>query len=316
MPRMAGSTPTRLVHRCAGRRHFIRAVADQRRQKRGRAEFSMRRSDRANGLRRRRVVEQHVAAAIDLDVDEARRQPARSPADPRMAWPQRPRNARQRLDRVAVDHHCAVLAQRRAVEDAPGGDGVKLFAHRVRVTFCRCGGRSTSAPRARREPQQERVETLDQADGIGVGLIGRSAGRPSLARVRTGRQHPRPGGAQVSGEVGKSHGGGVARREHQNRQGIGDERDRAVTKLGARESLRMQRACLLELERRLARDGKRRAAADRDQRTRPRQRRQRLAPVELCGAREPRRQPLAGRGDILDRRSIARSAAAKRTAKR
>ena len=77
----------------------------------------------------------------------------------------------------------------------------------------------------------------------------------------------------------------------------------SVTKFGARKSLGVQRAGLFQFERRLARDGKRRTAADRDQRRRGRQRRERLAPIELRRLRQASRQPVAGRA-MLCRRSM------------
>ena len=58
-----------------GGAHLGGAVADQRRQQPGRAEAPVRRDDRGDALRRRLVVEQHVAAAIDLHVDKAGREP-------------------------------------------------------------------------------------------------------------------------------------------------------------------------------------------------------------------------------------------------
>ena len=63
-----------------------RVVADQGRQEAGGAEAPMRRADGGDALERRRVVEQHAAAAIDLDIDEARRQqPREIPAGSRLS---------------------------------------------------------------------------------------------------------------------------------------------------------------------------------------------------------------------------------------
>ena len=133
----AGLYANQTFHRMAGRCHFFRAVADESREERRRAKFSMRGSDRTNGIRRRLIVEQAIAAAIDLDIDEARREP----------------NVRRQVDTwdcarefgtwknsgylVAFDHHGAVFAEHDAVEDSPRADGVNFLAHRVRVTFCR-----------------------------------------------------------------------------------------------------------------------------------------------------------------------------------
>jgi hypothetical protein len=53
---------------------FLRSVRDQRRQQAGGAEASMRLRDAPHRRHRRIVVEQDAAAAIDLYVDEARRE--------------------------------------------------------------------------------------------------------------------------------------------------------------------------------------------------------------------------------------------------
>ena len=79
-----------------------------------------------DAFRGRTIVEQHVAAAIDLHVDEARGQPC-----PRRHRAQR--NARRQIaarhqggDIGALDHDGAVAVQRGAVEHDIGGDGVAL----------------------------------------------------------------------------------------------------------------------------------------------------------------------------------------------
>jgi hypothetical protein len=50
-------------------------------------------------------------------------------------------------DAGAVDDDRRVPVDRHAVENARGGDGVNAAPHRVRVTFCKWRGCSTSAPR-------------------------------------------------------------------------------------------------------------------------------------------------------------------------
>ncbi len=59
-------------------------VADQGRQERGGAEPAVRRRDRRNSLHGRLVIEQNVAAAVDLRVDETGREPGagREPCAP------------------------------------------------------------------------------------------------------------------------------------------------------------------------------------------------------------------------------------------
>ena len=133
----AGLYANEAFHRMAGRRQFSRAIADESGQERRRAEFSMRDGDRTNGIRRRFIVEQHIAAAVDLDVDEARR-------EPRIRRQVHTRDCCGKLrarknggDRITLHDHGAILAKRHAVEQSAGGDGVNSLAHRVRVTFFR-----------------------------------------------------------------------------------------------------------------------------------------------------------------------------------
>ena len=48
----------------------------------------------------------------------------------------------------AVDKHTGMLMELCAIEHVIGDDGVQVLrAHLVRVTFCKCGGRSTLLPR-------------------------------------------------------------------------------------------------------------------------------------------------------------------------
>ena len=70
--RCLASPPHRARCACC---HLLVRIGDQRRQERGRAELAVRRNDRRDRFGRRVVVEQHVAAAIDLNVDEARSEP-------------------------------------------------------------------------------------------------------------------------------------------------------------------------------------------------------------------------------------------------
>jgi hypothetical protein len=64
-----------LGHGMQGGAHLRMRSADQRRQQRGGAEPAMGRDHARYGGRRRRIVEEDIASAIDLQVDEARRQP-------------------------------------------------------------------------------------------------------------------------------------------------------------------------------------------------------------------------------------------------
>ena len=67
----------RLAHRRDRCAHDLDVVADQRRQEPGGAEAPMRGADAADRVDRRRVVEQHAAAAVDLGVDETGQQRVR-----------------------------------------------------------------------------------------------------------------------------------------------------------------------------------------------------------------------------------------------
>ena len=133
--------------RC-GRDHLLVRVGDERRQQRGRAEFAMRVQDRRDRLRRRRVVEQNIAAAIHLNVDEARREPgARRQLDDARAA----RTSRRGVSATMSSSSISTAQSRCA--DSPSKTtsaaiARRLVAHRVRVTFCRWRGRSTSTPRA------------------------------------------------------------------------------------------------------------------------------------------------------------------------
>ena len=131
-----GLAAHRLLHGGDRRHGLLRAIGDQRREKAGGAEAAMRGGDRSDRLRGRRIVEQHVAAAIDLQVDEAGRKPGAF----------RQRNARHAdvrpgndfRDPRTVDHDGGAAMQGLAVEDAVRRDGELCGrVHRVRVTFCR-----------------------------------------------------------------------------------------------------------------------------------------------------------------------------------
>ncbi len=122
-----------------------RMIADQGRQHAGRAEAPVRLRDGAEAVDRRAVVEQDVAAAIDLRVDEARHEPAATEIDPgpiaRKLGQGHPAG-----DPPGFDQERAAV-QFPIGEDQPGADksGPR---HNVRVTLARCGGRSGSRPRA------------------------------------------------------------------------------------------------------------------------------------------------------------------------
>ena len=134
-------------HRGDRARSLFRTVRYQRGKKARGAKLAMRRRDRRNRAGARRIIEQDVAAAIDLDIDEAGSEP-----DPvRQCCERDGRESRpgdDLLDQPALDHDRGVAMERRPVEDVVCRDGVSSgCVHRVVVTFRRCRGRSTSLPR-------------------------------------------------------------------------------------------------------------------------------------------------------------------------
>ena len=108
------------AHRGDGPRHHVEVVADQGRQEAGGAKAAVRRTDGADRLNGRVIVEQHAAAAVDLHVDETGQQQAatevvgrgraqrahRSPAALRQCVPARSaRRYRVRILRAAAPGH-------------------------------------------------------------------------------------------------------------------------------------------------------------------------------------------------------------------
>ncbi len=116
-PECAGRALRRLARRLQRRGENFGRVGDHGRQDRGRSLAPMSGGDRADRLRRRRRVEQHAAAAIDLPIDEAGRKNAAAEIVLRAA-------ARALGDggdpsnRAVLDDERAILAQRDAVEQA------------------------------------------------------------------------------------------------------------------------------------------------------------------------------------------------------
>src|SRR5262249_25948306 len=131
--------------------HFCGGVADQRRKQGWGAKPTMRRYDPPYRFRCWCVIEQNVATAVDLQVDKAWRQPD-ALRQFRHGQTARKLGARHNaLDSVIGNDDGGIAVRDRAIEDAARGDRVRLAArfgaHRVRVTFCKCRGRSASVPR-------------------------------------------------------------------------------------------------------------------------------------------------------------------------
>ena len=81
----------------------FRRIGDQRRQQGGGAKGEMRIAYGADGLDARAVVEEHAAAAIDLDIDEARHKLAALQLDlPNVVGQVRQR--RDTLDHIAINN--------------------------------------------------------------------------------------------------------------------------------------------------------------------------------------------------------------------
>ncbi len=130
----------RTAHGIERRAHLLGRVGDQRRQQPGGAEFAVSGDDRGDALGGRLVVEQDVAAAVDLHVDEPWREP-RAVRQRLRRHPGRHLAARDEGgDAGTVDHHGAIAMHRLAVEDGAGQHRVGTRAHRVRVIFCRWRG--------------------------------------------------------------------------------------------------------------------------------------------------------------------------------
>ena len=101
--------------------HFFRRIGDQRRQQAGRSELPMRRRDRANASARRLIVEQHVAAAVHLHIDEPGRQPCAFRQDVRRHGSRQVRTRHDLRDAGAVQRSPphARARRRRRTHDRP-----------------------------------------------------------------------------------------------------------------------------------------------------------------------------------------------------
>jgi hypothetical protein len=147
----AGISLSERINRCHSGVHFCRAVTDQGRKQGCGAEPAMRRHDPAYRLWRRLIIKQNIAATVDLKVDKAWRQPRTLRQFMHGQIVRKlgaPHNA---LDPVVNNNDRGIVMGDCAVKDAACGDGVRPGArfgtHRVRVTFCKCRGRSASVPR-------------------------------------------------------------------------------------------------------------------------------------------------------------------------
>ena len=121
--------------------HLLRGVGDEGRQQSRRAEFAVRARDGRHRFRRRAVVEQHVAAAVHLHVDEAGREPC-SCGQSRVRAVSRGTSVNGTMPAMSSPSISTAASRRtaRAVEDVVRRHSLRRFTHRVRVTFRRCRG--------------------------------------------------------------------------------------------------------------------------------------------------------------------------------
>ena len=148
MPSTLGSRSTSIATAAIAVARFVRRIADEGGQKARRSKLAVRGRDRRDARLRRRVIEQHVAAAIDLQIDEAGREPCPvgQRADRHGRRQVRPRH--DAGDMSVLDHDSGIAVHDHAVKDVVGGNRMPgRCVHRVRVIFCKCRGRSTSVPR-------------------------------------------------------------------------------------------------------------------------------------------------------------------------
>jgi hypothetical protein len=149
----AGDRADRLFRSVERGPHFLRAVGNQRRKQRRRSETAMRRGNGADPLHRRLVVEQHAAAAVDLQVDKARREPGAFGQIEAQNCVGQVAAIDQRDNVFILDNDRSAVTHGAAIENAVGHDReTRLRRHRVRVTFCRLRGRSMSMPRMAASP--------------------------------------------------------------------------------------------------------------------------------------------------------------------
>ena len=171
MPSTADSSAEERVD-CGERRfHLVRRVADQRRQQGGRAEAAMGSNNLANSLRRRRVVEQNVAAAVDLDVNETGNEP-----DVFRQCPDRDRHGTSSRGTTAAMRSPSIITAALSCRIWPSkteSRGDRVLGSSGARHFLQMSRPIDIGAATRGKPHEERIEALDETDRIGVGVIGR-----------------------------------------------------------------------------------------------------------------------------------------------
>ena len=123
----------------------LRRIGYQRRQQRRGAELRMRPADGLYGFQSRCSLNMNAAAAIDLQVDEARHQHAGARFGD-LCRVGRLVALHHRFHEPVAHHHHGIAQPEFAIEDPRRGKG-ETVAHSVSVTLRRLGGRSGSRPR-------------------------------------------------------------------------------------------------------------------------------------------------------------------------
>ena len=99
----------------------------------------MRRGDRADTVRGRLVVEQHICAAVHLQIDEPGGEPCAFRQDPDGDRPRQFRPRHDLRDARAMHDHGSTIVYEGTVEDMIGDNGVQCWLdHPVQATFCQC----------------------------------------------------------------------------------------------------------------------------------------------------------------------------------
>src|SRR5262249_44284519 len=124
------------------------AIRDESRQHRCRAEAPVRGKNGSNARRRWRIVEENIAPAIDLQIDESWGEPGAFRQIFERDFAGNIGAPDNRGNLAVFDQDRTVLAHGGSVEHGVSGNGKRLARHRVRVTFCRWRGLSASTPRS------------------------------------------------------------------------------------------------------------------------------------------------------------------------
>ena len=104
--------------------HLLRRVGEEGRKQGGCAEFSMCGGDCRNSFGRWGLVEQDVAPAVHLKIDESRRQPGALGQGANCHTSRHVDARHQGCNFHAVDYHGSIPVHYGAVEDVVGRDGV------------------------------------------------------------------------------------------------------------------------------------------------------------------------------------------------